>query len=333
MEPGNRLWVAYFNKIKLTEIYFSILRPNTLYAIITLQDAIISGGYYLSSHTLQDSLLGIVHTFVLPGLLTEGENPELSTFARRMVQYFHNALVLNDTSDRDHLPNFSTMDGVGDLFALFVIAMFLNALDERTYQLSSEISDCDDDTLLTYQKVFNLNAIPILERHQLCIVRGLAMDLVHWFSANYAIMDENSDEDEVDAFEDILVPFTVHVARQIIRYKSAAVSCGYKGIGTPEQIQAEIKSAMFHIPEMEIAYSAEIAHEQDLSYHSDSTDSESAPSELYDLNFDFSNFTVKGRQMPEEDRSHVEIFLDYGQNQADKLFSLAYLSVQFESNR
>lgn len=267
---------------------------------------------------LQDSLFGVIHTFILPSLLTEGENPEFSIIARRMVHYFHNALVLNDSSDTEHLPSLSTMDEVGDFFCLFIIAIFLNGLDQRTYQVSTEIANFDEDTLLQCHKIYDLNAISVLERHQLCQIRGLAMDLIFWFSANYAIID--SDLDEVDAFQTIVIPFTVHIARQIIRYKKAAVTSGYKGFGTPENIQAQIESAIFHIPGMETAYNAERNDEYENGYHSDSSDSQSLASALYDLNFSLIDFVVNKREAPEEQRSHVEDFLEHGQNKADKRF-------------
>ncbi|KAF8800472.1 hypothetical protein BYT27DRAFT_7026457, partial [Phlegmacium glaucopus] len=102
LEPGNHL----------------ILRPNTPYVVVTMENTVITGGFYLSMHTLQDSLIGAIHTFILPSLLTEGEKPPFVMFARRLVHYFHNAFVLNDSSDRAHLPALSTLDGVRDLFAL-----------------------------------------------------------------------------------------------------------------------------------------------------------------------------------------------------------------------
>ena len=45
----------------------------------------------------------------------------------------HNAYVMNNSSDREHLLSFSSMDDARDLFSLTMIAIFLNVLDERTY--------------------------------------------------------------------------------------------------------------------------------------------------------------------------------------------------------
>lgn len=213
------------------------MQPNTLYTAITLQDAVVTGGYYLFSYTLQDNLFGDIHTYILPSLLTEGKIPELSIFTCWMVQYFHNAFVLNDSSDRDHLLSLSIMSRVSN---------FLAFLDTWTYWLSMEISDQDDDILMKCQETCDLNAISIPEWHQICHTWGLAMDLVLWFCANYEITDDNSPQDDIDTFQAIFIPFTVHIGHQIIWYKQTAMKCGHKGIGTPDQIQNQIKSAIFY---------------------------------------------------------------------------------------
>ena len=68
-------------------------------------------------HTLYESLMGMIHTFVLPSLLTEGKNLPFTIFARWLLHYMHNTLVMNDLSDKEHLLNISTLDGTHDLFA------------------------------------------------------------------------------------------------------------------------------------------------------------------------------------------------------------------------
>jgi hypothetical protein len=94
--------------------------------MITLEDSIVTGGFYLSMHMLYDSLYRHIHSFILPSLLTEGKNPGFSTFIRHIVHYLHTSFVLNDPGEGDHLLELCTMDGVRDLFSLFVITMFLN---------------------------------------------------------------------------------------------------------------------------------------------------------------------------------------------------------------
>lgn len=279
------------------------------------------GGYFLAANTLQDTLFGLIHAFVLPSLLTEGEKPDFSVFARCIVHYFHNALMLDDFCARDHLPDFSTIDGVRHFVALFHLALFLNALDERTYQLTGNVSDRDEDSLLLCQQRYNLNAIPMLERHQICYIRGLAMDLVYWFFAHYKLVDPVSDADKLDGVKDFLLPHTAWLAQQIIRYKRVAMRRGYNGEGTTEEVAQQIQRAISHIPGMKMAYKARVDTEHQSRCRSDSEDSENTPEELCDLHDDITDaLTVMPREPPDDARQTIEDFLAEGQNAADKHF-------------
>jgi hypothetical protein len=91
----------------------------------------------------------------------------------------HNAYVLNDSSNREHLLYFLTLDDARDFMSLVVMAIFLNVFDERTYQLSSETFETNPTVLQQCHAVFDPNAIPVVERYHLCYNRGLALDLLN----------------------------------------------------------------------------------------------------------------------------------------------------------
>ena len=131
----------------LNYVLYRILKPNILYGIITLENAVITGGFYLSMHTLCESLMEMIHIFVLPSLLTKGRNLPFTIFAHWLIHYMHNALVMNDSSDKEHLPNISTLDGTHDLFALAIISILLNVFDERTYLLRLDTLKPDIENL------------------------------------------------------------------------------------------------------------------------------------------------------------------------------------------
>ena len=113
-------------------------------------------------HTLYESLMGMIHTFVVPSLLTEGNNLPFTIFARWLVHYMHNALVMNDSSDKEHFPNISTLDGARNLFALAIIAILLNVFDKRTDLLLLDTLKPDIENLQQCQDIFDLNAIPVM---------------------------------------------------------------------------------------------------------------------------------------------------------------------------
>ena len=103
-----------------------------------LEDSIVTGGFYLSTHTFHDSLYGHIHTFILPLLLTEGKEPSFSTFTCHIVHYFLNSFILNNQDEGDHLPNLCTTDGARDLFSLFAATMFLNVFAYQSPSISAD---------------------------------------------------------------------------------------------------------------------------------------------------------------------------------------------------
>jgi len=129
---------------------------------------------------LHATLFGAIHSFILPSVLTEGKNPPSGLFIRRIVHYFHNAFVLEDSSNTEHLPSLTNMDGVQAIISLFTLAIYFNVLDERTYEFPSGAPMTDHNTLLACHQLYDLNAIPVIKQHHACHACGLAFDLVNW---------------------------------------------------------------------------------------------------------------------------------------------------------
>lgn len=300
----------------------SILRPNTPYVVISLENTIVTGGFYLSSHTFYETLMGQIHSFALPSLLTEGKTPPLTTFIRRIVHYMHNAYVANDSSDQSHLLSFSSLDDVRDFFALVAMAIFLNVFDERTYQLSLETRQ---DLAINQQchDIFDLNAIPIIERHHLCYTRGIALDLLEWFLENFSFSCADLEEDDIDVFRTIFIPFMVHIGRQTVKYKRAAEERGHATLATSEKVNIQIQSALFPLRFARDTWLEEKAIEEEKIY-SDEIDEV----DTYDLDYDFSSYVVSRREIP-EDRQPSDDFIDDGKTYADIRFFRG-LSSQFD---
>ena len=186
-------------------------------------------------HTLYESLMGMIHTFVLPSLLTEGKNLPFTIFACWLIHYMHNALVMNDSSNKEHFPNISTLDSAHNLFALAIIAISLNVFDKRTDLLLLDTLEPDIENLQQCQDSFDLNAIHVVEHYHSCYTRGLALNLIHWFLKSYLFSIVNSDIADGDAYKSIFVPFTVHIGQHLIQYKHTAEECGHSSMPTFEQ--------------------------------------------------------------------------------------------------
>ena len=48
---------------------YSILPPNSIYLMLAVENCVITGGYFLSAHTLSSSLYGLIHSLVNGTLL------------------------------------------------------------------------------------------------------------------------------------------------------------------------------------------------------------------------------------------------------------------------
>jgi hypothetical protein len=64
----------------------------------------------------------------------------------------HNAYNLNDSSNREHLLDFSTLDDARNFMSLVAMEIFLDVFDERTYQLSSETFETNPTVLQLNKK-------------------------------------------------------------------------------------------------------------------------------------------------------------------------------------
>lgn len=269
--------------------------------------------------------MGRIHSFVLPSLLNEGENPPFTIFIRRIIHYMHNAYVVNDSSDRSHLLPFTSLDDARDLFSLVALAIFLNVFDERTYQMSSETHQNDPVALLECHKNFDLNAIPVIERHHLCYIRGLSLDLLEWFFENYSFSSIDFGEDDVDAFSVIFIPFVVRIGRQIVKYKRDAAKYQSKTCSTAKQVNHQIQSALFSFKFARDAWSEERAAEEEEDHQAEDDYQEEADvdkivdADACDLNCDISGYSISRREVAEE-RNSSSSFLEDGKTDADKRF-------------
>jgi hypothetical protein len=312
--------------VSLKELY-SVLRPNTPYTVISLENTVVTGGFFLSCHTLYETLIGKIHSFVLPSLLTEGSRLPFSTFIRRIVHYMHNAYVVNDSSDRSHLLTFKSLDDIRDLFSLVTMAIFLNVFDERTYETCSESHRIDSAILEKCHDVFDLNAIPVFERHHICYIRGLSFDLLEWFFENYSFSSVELEEEDIDAFGTIFIPFAVGIGRQILKYKRDAEDRRYASSSSFDQVKRQVQSALFPLKFARDTWLEEKAAAEEKN-HEREVDDEDDEAGIRDLFCDISEYSFKIREIPEERRCSGKYF-EEGKTEADKRFFKG-LSSQFD---
>ena len=85
---------------------YSIIPPNTHYAVFTTKNCITTGGYYFSIPNIANTLYGIVHSFIWGAQFNDGDEnlPSLMLYLRRIIHYLHNSLVVNN---QETLGNYS----------------------------------------------------------------------------------------------------------------------------------------------------------------------------------------------------------------------------------
>jgi hypothetical protein len=69
------------------------MRPNTLHAVFTPQHVICHGGHFYSCGNIQDTMFGIVHTFIGNKMLTNAEHSPSRLLLRRISFFYHDILV------------------------------------------------------------------------------------------------------------------------------------------------------------------------------------------------------------------------------------------------
>lgn len=115
---------------------------------------------------------------------------------------------------REHLPDMTTLGGVIDLFALCILGILCNVLDQRTYQYGP---DPDPPNLLWKVHIDDdANNISTEERHKCIRTRGLAYDLIMWFFQTYMVTDNDTQQKMTRLT--LFVPHIAQVTTAMILY-------------------------------------------------------------------------------------------------------------------
>jgi hypothetical protein len=75
------------------------MRPNTPHAVFTPENAICHGGHFYATSTMQDTMFGVVHTFICPTSLTNENKPSHCLVLRRIAAFYHDVFVQQRLDD------------------------------------------------------------------------------------------------------------------------------------------------------------------------------------------------------------------------------------------
>jgi hypothetical protein len=97
-----------------------------------------------------------------------------------------------------------------------------NVLDRRTYRERREDLDLEADVEFTIEYfAFDRNAIDHLERQDICISRGMALNMLRWLDRNFEVRDSPNGE-PLDFLLDVAYAFLSHQLHTLIEYKRLA---------------------------------------------------------------------------------------------------------------
>ncbi|KAF9470417.1 hypothetical protein BDN70DRAFT_781157, partial [Pholiota conissans] len=173
------------------------IRPNLMRAIYSVDRSLCLGGHHYTTSTMKDTLCGLVHSFVAPDFLTNGEQTESRYLLRQMVTFYFLGLVQNKRDDEVQPATNSrvnTMDAVEDLFAVCTLAIFSNVLNPLSYQHPKYQKGVDlTDEQIQEMVTFDRNAMTFQERAACAYSRGLAYKILDWFASLYEFVPRNDE--------------------------------------------------------------------------------------------------------------------------------------------
>ncbi|PPR05558.1 hypothetical protein CVT24_003297 [Panaeolus cyanescens] len=150
-----------------------IVRPNTPFAILTLEHSFYTIDNFYSMSTLVDTLVGCIHVLCFPHVAFEASVPSSSSSSllERYIVAVHSALVLDEVDEadpmREHLPDVSSSEGCSNFLATCVLGILLEIFDWSTYM--------------------DRHSTPNNGRHRCCYVRELAYELLEWLFFHYSV--------------------------------------------------------------------------------------------------------------------------------------------------
>jgi len=192
---------------------------------------------------MQDTLRAMVHSFVDHIKITNTNHPPASALLRRIATFYFTGLVqvgpddfggeyysmavsgvptcfdLATDLEAHHLPEQGTLLGALDLVAFCFLVIFGNVFDFRTY------TDARGEPLQEVEP-HNQNGIALEERVNICLARGVCLELLRWWESKYSAITHTTPDPSDTAFTTRLL---VAQAATLLKYKQSAEKEGREG--------------------------------------------------------------------------------------------------------
>ncbi|KAJ3488570.1 hypothetical protein NLJ89_g11603 [Agrocybe chaxingu] len=229
-----------------------LMRPNVVHSVITTGHSICHGGHFYATSTIQETVCGLIHSFICRDLITNTSHHPSRLLLRRLMQFFYYGLVMEhptDESEKAHLPDLLTQQGSLDFIAVCSLNVLGNVLHHQTYSAPNQ--DEDEPADQEQQKLwdqYDVNDISFDERTHIRHARGLALDAIRWYETKFEVI-ESKYGDRVELPTECI---GLH-ASSLLRYKERAIAEGVKGAPHCEywMLKKQIKNALqLHPPSL-----------------------------------------------------------------------------------
>lgn len=154
----------------------------------------------------------------------------------------------------------SAIRDVEALVCVFAIAIFMNALDKRTYMPFVQAGATLTPEEQKQHRKMDLNAIPFIERRHCCYTRGLAFDIMGWFYNRYKLQKEGMNP--IDGYLQ-LTPVIARFGWHMVQYKRKAEEYGTVGVCTASAFERQVEMALFGFEGFEETYKEPVDGEDD----------------------------------------------------------------------
>jgi len=194
------------------------------------------------------------------------------------------------------------MHDVEALVCVFAIAIFMNALDKRTYIPLAQAGTLTAEEQ-KQQRQMDFNAIPMIERRHCCYIRGLAFDIMGWFNDHYELRSEGM---HPDGGQLQLAALIAKFGRDMVRYKRKADEHGAVGPCNVTAFERQVEMALFGFHDFEEHYKKMMDVE-----------------EVLGLPFSFKGYDVCALDKPHHCHEAIDDYFKAGRNRADNKYFFA----------
>ncbi|KDR65087.1 hypothetical protein GALMADRAFT_82293, partial [Galerina marginata CBS 339.88] len=245
--PDLKHWIL--EGILLTNKTRIVMGPNSAHWVYTPFHTICSGGHYISTPNMQDTLIGLIHTFMLDDFITNINHPPTRILFCRMATFYYDDLVqkkYNKFAAHGHVFNIQNFSGVLDVISFCNLIILINVLDFRTYMYNGEFT-VNNFKRLTKERIasieaFDYNALSAKERMRYQYARGQAYAILDWLFKSVEIKEIPSGKIVKNPYHSLWIPLMAQQASALLVYKKKTMEAELRGAKgcTPAALKRQI---------------------------------------------------------------------------------------------